>query len=104
MLKATPQEREQIATFFRMITEYFNDILLYPVIDEKTGTERMAICIADREEDTVYVVGLWFLEDDSLADRMVFKEDVPKVLNRKPPGFLRRRFWKLRNFVRHFWT
>lgn len=104
MLKPTAQQREQIEDFFHVITDRYEDILLHPIIDEKTGVERLAVCVADREDRNIYMLGIWFLPNDPLYKRFSFKEIDKSILLRKPPGLLGRFVWRIKNIVRHMWT
>lgn len=92
MLIPTTEQRDQIEAFFYLITRDFNSILLHPVIDEKTGAERLAICIVDRHgpnDNKIYMLGLWFLPNDKLFNRFSFKESESRIVTEKPNGVLK---------------
>ena len=101
-MKATAEEREQIDEFFFLFRDMLDDVFLYPCIDKKTGTRRMAICVADRENDTIYVKGLYFLPYDPLYNRISLVEPELGVLMEKPPGWFHRRMNKVVNFFRYW--
>lgn len=103
MLKPTQQQVEQIQTFFTLIKDGYDDILLHPVIDEKTKTERLAFCTADRETNTIYMLGILFLPGDKLYDRFSFKDIEPEILIKKPDGFLWSLWCKIKKKIHLLW-
>lgn len=92
MIDATPAQREQIHDFFVLMNDHLDDVVLYPVIDKRTGEERLAVCLVreDEGEHSLYMLGLWLLPGtDSLFDQMTFKEEDSPVVTRRENFFVR---------------
>lgn len=91
MLVPTPQQLEQIELFFSLISENIESLLLHPVIDDKTGVERLGICVAEHngpDDNSIYMLGLWFLPDDELFKRFSFKRSSDRIVTKRPNGVI----------------
>lgn len=102
MLKATPQQLQQVEDFFYVINHEMNNLLLHPVVDEKTGVERLGICVANRSTGDVYMLGLWFLPKDNLYKRFAFKLD-NKIITKRPPFWVWRFICRLKKYIQLLW-
>lgn len=101
-IKATPEQREQIKSFFSLITDHFQKILLYPILDSD-GVERLGICVLSKFGDepndyTINMIGLLFLDEDKLAYKFNLKQPEPAVLTQKPNrNFIKRIIAMIKN-------
>lgn len=103
MLIPTTQQQEQIDQFFHLITTQYERIILHPIIDEKTGTERLGICVVDhlgKDKNNIYLLGVWFLPGDKLFNRFTFKESEGRIVTVKLNGVMK---WltKVRKTILH---
>ena len=90
MIEATKEQHEQINEFFYIIRNHLNDVLLCPCLDKKTGIIRLALCIGDRENNLIYVKGLYFLPNDPIFKRFELLEPDEFVITEKSPGLIGR--------------
>lgn len=90
MLTPTDSQKDQIDGFFYLIRDNYKNILLHPIIDEKTGTERLGLCVAIRngkDDNDIYLLGLLFLSEDKLFDRFSFKKPEERIITTMPNRF-----------------
>ena len=104
MLKPTDDQREQISFFIEIMRDHLDSVILHPIVDLKTGVERLGICVADREEKVIHLLGLWFLSGDSLYDRFEFKDILQnEVLTERPASPWKIFLMKVKNRVLLLW-
>lgn len=82
-MELTKSQFEIAHSFFEIMNESIEDVDVHPVIERRTGAERLAICMIIPDErdvsgDTVmYVpIGILYNENDPLREMYKFKEDI----------------------------